>query len=195
MKNKTNFILPAVALGVFIISALAGYYGPGLYQAWRMDRMREAFSAPPISKKTVDDFAVSFKSVKAHEVFTPFPTVSAVSADGKIADLAGRRGRPLLLNLWATWCAPCVVELPSLEVLAKTYDGRMDVMAVSIDIGKKPADIIAFLEKQKVGSFAAWLDGTGEFTKKLGIRGIPVSFLIGTDGGILYIFEIGRAHV
>ncbi len=189
VKNKTNFVLPGIALAVFILSALCGYYGPGLYHAWRMERARDSFAAPLMPREIVDEFTASFKSVRAHDAFTPFPALSAVSGEGKPLDLAGRRDRPLLLNLWATWCAPCVVELPSLESLARTYDERMDVMAVSIDIGKTSADIDAFLQKHKIGAFAGWLDGTGGFTKKLGIRGVPVSFLIGTDGGILYVFE------
>lgn len=189
MKNKTNLTFLIIAFAVFAVAALVGYYGPGLYHAWRMERFRDSLSALGAPEKGTDDFTASFRSVKKHESFMPFPALSAVSTDGQTIDLAGQRERPLLLNLWATWCAPCIVELPSLQALSKTYQGRMDVMAVSIDIGKKPADITAFLQKQKIGPFAAWLGDTGDFTKKLGIRGIPVSFLIGRDGGILYIFE------
>ena len=75
----------------------------------------------------------------------PAATVSFADLDGLHADLARRRGRPVLVNFWATWCAPCVEEMPGLAALAREYAGRgPDFVGVSLD---------------------AWVTGEGEETR------------------------------
>ena len=63
----------------------------------------------------------------------PAPTVSFKSPDGKAVTLAAFRGTPVLVNLWATWCGPCVKEMPSLDRLAAKTQGRLTVLTVSQD--------------------------------------------------------------
>ncbi|MGN6373943.1 MAG: redoxin family protein [Sphingomonas sp.] len=62
------------------------------------------------------------------------PTVSFTSPTGKTVTLADFRGRPVLLNLWATWCAPCVKEMPTLDALAAQEGGTLTVLTVSQDV-------------------------------------------------------------
>lgn len=73
------------------------------------------------------------------------PTATFQDDAGNAAALADFAGKPLLLNLWATWCAPCVAEMPMLEELAKSAKDRMAVIAVSQDLGdvKKVHDWMA----------------------------------------------------
>lgn len=64
----------------------------------------------------------------------PAPDVSFTAPDGRATTLAAFKGKPLLVNLWATWCAPCVKELPSLDRLATAQGHRVTVLAVSQDM-------------------------------------------------------------
>jgi thiol-disulfide isomerase/thioredoxin len=62
------------------------------------------------------------------------PTVAFTAPDGKSVTLAAFKGKPLLLNMWATWCAPCVAEMPTLDAAAKSLADKVQVIAVSQDM-------------------------------------------------------------
>jgi thiol-disulfide isomerase/thioredoxin len=62
------------------------------------------------------------------------PAASFTAPDGKTVTLADFRGHPVLLNLWATWCAPCIKEMPTLDALAAREDGKLTVLTVSQDL-------------------------------------------------------------
>jgi thiol-disulfide isomerase/thioredoxin len=87
------------------------------------------------------------------------PEASFYSPDGKPMTLAKFKGVPVLVNLWATWCAPCVKELPTLDKLAAAHraDGQLGVVAVSEDSGPQ-ASVDAFLKKLKISDLAAYHD-------------------------------------
>jgi thiol-disulfide isomerase/thioredoxin len=87
------------------------------------------------------------------------PEASFNSPDGKPMTLAKFKGVPVLVNLWATWCAPCVKELPTLDKLAAAHraDGQLGVVAVSEDSGPQ-ASVDAFLKKLKISDLAAYHD-------------------------------------
>ncbi|MGZ8349931.1 MAG: TlpA family protein disulfide reductase, partial [Allosphingosinicella sp.] len=76
---------------------------------------------------------------------TPAPDVAFEDPQGRPVRLSDFRGRPLLLNLWATWCGPCVVEMPSLDALAAREDGDVRVLALSQDLAgrQKVTDFFA----------------------------------------------------
>lgn len=188
MKNKTIFAV--VAFAVFVLAALGGYFGPGLYHDWRREEFRKMVFVPPeIPAPVLRSFSDQFRqTLPAKDVMflpeDPFKTLS-----GKTVRFSDFAGKPVLVNFWATWCLPCVAELPSLKNLAKQFDGHMHVVAVSVDQGKVADQLSSFLEKRDVGDFAAYHDDTGSIAKNLGMRGIPTSFLIGSNGQILYRFE------
>ena len=178
----------SVGLGLFIVSAVGGYFGPKAYVSWRKEKARADFVLPAVPQKEVDKFAAEFQKIYVATEPQTLPDVPLHMPDGKIVRISDFKGKPALVNMWATWCAPCVVELPSLEKLAKLYDGRLNVIGVALE-QKPPAEVAAFLEKRALGDFAAHVDLTGEFSENLKVRGIPTSFLIGSDGQILYRFE------
>ena len=113
-------------------------------------------------------------------------TLAFQDADGKAVSLADFAGRTVLLNLWATWCAPCREEMPALQALhAAMKDEPFDVVAVSIDAGdaKKPR---AFYEETNLTTLPFYHDGsmaTFSTLKKAELApGLPTSVLIGPDG-------------
>ena len=104
--------------------------------------------------------------------------------DGGDISLADFKGVPVLVNLWATWCAPCVKELPTLDKLAAAHrdDGRLGVIAVSQDDGPQPS-VEAFLAKLKVEDLGAYHDPKMGLSGAIGTDAVlPTSILYDANG-------------
>src|SRR5687767_13929522 len=102
-----------------------------------------------VSESTAD--AGPVEGVDRSHKGKPAPDPTFHDLDGGDISLADFEGVPVLVNLWASWCAPCVKELPTLETLeqAQARDGQLGVIAVSQDMGPKPS-VDAFLESKKI---------------------------------------------
>ena len=108
------------------------------------------------------------------------PDFEVTDATGKKLSLRSLRGHPVLLNFWATWCAPCVEEMPSLENLHKRMGDDLTMVAVSVD---EDWDVI---KKFFPGgtTLPVYLDASKEVPKRYGTDKYPETFLIGSDGRI-----------
>ena len=85
------------------------------------------------------------------------PSAPFAGADGQDVTLADFAGKPLLLNVWATWCAPCKAEMPTLDALAALENDRMNVIVVSQDLeGRAP--VVAFFEETGVKNLEPYTD-------------------------------------
>lgn len=102
---------------------------------------------------------------------------------GKETSLSKFTGKPLLVNLWATWCAPCVKELPTLDRLAQMHekDGALRVLAVSQDFGAH-ASVEAFLKKNRIQKLEAYQDSKSNLSSGLGAEVLPTSILFDAKG-------------
>ncbi|HXH16979.1 MAG TPA: TlpA disulfide reductase family protein [Sphingomonas sp.] len=85
------------------------------------------------------------------------PAVAFTAPDGKPVTLASFKGKPLLLNLWATWCAPCVAEMPTLDAAAKSQAGKVQVIAVSQDM-QGAEKVTPFFTQKKFAALQPYLD-------------------------------------
>ncbi|MBC7985812.1 MAG: TlpA family protein disulfide reductase [Sphingomonadaceae bacterium] len=102
--------------------------------------------------------------------------------DGQLSDF---EGRPLLVNLWATWCAPCIAELPTLEALAGRTEGELKVLTVSQDL--QGAEVVTpFLAERGLRRLEPWLDPENAIMSALGIESLPVTILYDSDGAELF---------
>jgi peroxiredoxin len=112
------------------------------------------------------------------------PVFSLPTLSQQSVNLREFRGSLVLLNFWATWCPPCVAEMPEFEKLYQELKpGRFVVLAVSIDTqGQKV--VAPFWEKAGL-TFPALLDPSGEVATRYGVRSLPTSFLINPDGEII----------
>ena len=113
------------------------------------------------------------------------PDFQLPDAAGRTVSLSQQRGHPVMLNFWATWCPPCVDEVPSLEDLARRLDGTdMRLLAVSVD---DDWDKIRrfFAKGSKMGVL---LDTSHEVPKKFGTEKFPETFLIDAAGRVRYYF-------
>ncbi|MFC3231400.1 TlpA disulfide reductase family protein [Marinibaculum pumilum] len=115
----------------------------------------------------------------------PAPDVAFIAADGSEMRLADLQGKVVLLNFWATWCAPCVREMPSLDRLQAELGGEdFEVLAVSVDRGglKTAGD---FLRKHEIVNLQTASDPRMAMFRALGGKVMPTTLLIGADGKIL----------
>ena len=110
-----------------------------------------------------------------------------VDGAGASRSLAEWRGRVVLVNLWATWCAPCVEEMPALDRIAARLGGPdFDVVAISVD--RQGAAVVApFLGKLGLTRLAPYLDPSNAAVRVLGAPGLPVSVVLDREGR-----ELGR---
>lgn len=129
------------------------------------------------------DLALPVKGVDRGHAGEAAPTVPFNSPDGSPFDLGKFNGTPVLLNLWASWCAPCVKELPTLQKLEERHvvDGDLAVVSVSQDMGPKES-VDAFLASKKIGRFAAFHDQEMKLTSALGIEVMPTTVLYDAEG-------------
>lgn len=114
------------------------------------------------------------------------PDTAFTDPDGEEVSIASFAGKPVLVNLWASWCVPCVKELPTLE---KLRDGQsaVQVIAVSQDMGPA-ASVAAFLDKHGVGEFAAFQDSKMALSGALGAEILPTSVLYDAKGREIWRF-------
>ena len=113
------------------------------------------------------------------------PTTPFTRADGQQTTLAAFQGRVVLLNFWATWCAPCIREMPSLARLqAKLKDEGLEVVAVSEDFAG--LDLVGpFFERLKLDNLTIYLDSDNALGKEFGIAGLPTTLLIDRAGRVV----------
>ncbi len=124
-----------------------------------------------------------YKSVKQVpiEVELPAPDFTFPGINGKMVSLSDYRGKVVLVNIWATWCTPCVDEMPSMEKLYQKLKGEdFEILAVSIDFSGLKV-VAPFMKKHKL-TFPALIDSTGTIRIAYGTTGIPESFIIDKDG-------------
>jgi thiol-disulfide isomerase/thioredoxin len=111
-----------------------------------------------------------------------FSGVAPVDGQGRPADMAPYRGKALLVNLWATWCAPCIEELPSLGQLQQQLGGdEFQVVTIAID-ERDPAKIAPFLEKHGAGNLPVLIDRDRTIEKVAKVIALPTSLLVDRDG-------------
>lgn len=111
----------------------------------------------------------------------PLPAISFLDGEGGRHELSELLGRPVLLNLWATWCQPCIAELPSLAALARSQGpGGIAVVALSTDRGGTLA-VREFLAAHRI-DLPVRTDPQGASVEALGARGLPTTLLIDRQG-------------
>jgi thiol-disulfide isomerase/thioredoxin len=113
------------------------------------------------------------------------PGMTFRRGDGKTFRMADFRGRVVLVNFWATWCAPCVRELPTLDRLAATLGGP-DFAVIAINEDRGGAGVAGpFLEKKGLRNLVLYLDERMSLALKFGLKQLPTSYLLDRQGRIV----------
>jgi cytochrome c biogenesis protein CcmG/thiol:disulfide interchange protein DsbE len=110
----------------------------------------------------------------------PLPAIAGTTLDGQPFDSQSLAGRPAIVNVWASWCAPCVTEHPLLLDLAREH--AADLQMVGVVYQDTPDAARAFLDRQGHGGWPDVTDEAGSIAIELGVTGPPETFFVDADG-------------
>ena len=155
LQRKT--LAPMAVAGFVVMALTALIHGGDAFAAAASDlEMPDAIKMPTATNGIADEAGVDFH-------------------------LAELKGKPVLINFWATWCAPCIAELPALSRAAEDLaDDGISVLLISIDRGGA-SKALPFLEKHGVDEVMLGFDPRASLSREMGVRGLPTSFLVNAD--------------
>lgn len=175
--------------GVAITLLLLALSGGGLYGLSLMlhgggnaTATPEKPVATPVAARGLDTYQPMSRPM-------PLPPFAFVDDEGRSTDLSDFKGQVVLLNMWATWCGPCVKEMPSLDRLQGKLGGKdFQVVAISVDRGGRGV-VEPFLQRLGVTRLAVYLDPESRSLRAMGLKGVPTSLLINRDGLVVGAVE------
>lgn len=118
----------------------------------------------------------------APQLGAPAPDFTLMDLDGQPWTLSQFRGKPVLLNFWATWCPPCRKEMPDLQRFAARYGDRVQLLGVNWDY-QADDEVRAFLDEYNI-AYPTLMDRAGEVIVRYRLTGLPVTFWIDEAGFI-----------
>lgn len=184
VRSRKRRFVTLVVLGVFAFAGVQTLYKKeGRESKVESEKTAKAPSAKAPSAKVTQ----SLKNFVTHPSPKVLPKLELQSADTAPLSLDTFKGELLLVNFWATWCAPCRKEMPQLDALAKRYgDKNVRVIALSVDRGgaKKPE---AFLNELGISELTRAYDPSYKSARAAKLIGLPTTLLVSPEG-----LEIGR---
>ena len=150
------------------------------------DRQKEE---APQASNTASSLAAAKTGIDRSHKGQPFPDAVITDPDGEEMAMDEFKGTPTLVNLWATWCAPCVKELPTLDKLAAAHrdDGSLGVITISQDMGPQ-GSVKAFLAKLGVKDLGAYQDADMKLSDAFGAQILPTTVLFDGAGREVWRF-------
>lgn len=131
------------------------------------------------------------------------PLVGQSAPDFELKNLAGEtirlsdfKGKPILLNFWATWCGPCRAEFPELQAAAVEQKEKVAIIGINMTTNDTPSQVPAFVAEFGV-TFPIALDETGEVSRTYQVTGLPTSIFIDRDGMVreVRLGAINKAYI
>jgi thiol-disulfide isomerase/thioredoxin len=174
MKSRTKVKLLAVIVTVLTLGLIAS--------ACSSDEVGQ--EGPALGKIT----GMPTIAGQSPEPGKPAPDFEFEDPEGQASSLSDLQGKPVLLNFWATWCGPCVHEMPFLQEIYNEWTDK-GLVLLAIDIGEGPTVVKQFLQERGF-SFPVILDTERAVATKYNIRGVPTTFLINEDG-VIEAYKVG----
>ena len=153
---------------------------------------RESSSVPTAAKAPVSDFTVAcpaFDSASASKAKNPLPAVSleCLGSEGDPVTLNGTPTGPTVINLWASWCAPCRTEMPLIEQLATQGQGKVNVLGIATGDARSASTSFAV----EFGmTFPSVLDPKNKVVGSQGLQGLPATLFVDASGDIVYVRKL-----
>ena len=113
------------------------------------------------------------------------PDFKLTTVDGETVQLSALRGKPVVLNFWATWCGPCQREMPSLQMASQRFEGQVEFLG--IDQGEPLEVVSEYLDTYRI-SFTVPLDTDQAVGDRYQVRGMPTTFFVDADGVIQHLW-------
>lgn len=133
-----------------------------------------SYSQPIINK--------TFTNIVIHKKPKDLPVLKLKNRNKKMIIFSDFSSKVTLINFWATWCAPCRVELPKLKILSSQVPSdQLNIILVNIE-NKNNEDIDAFFKEIRVTNFENYFDDNLKLTKQLSLRGIPITLIVNSKG-------------
>lgn len=175
MKKRTSFKFELLA--VILLAMFAGVGLPLFYNGF--------FAIAGSQDQELERLFSNIGILKIPHISRPVE-IQLKDVFGNTVSLSDFRGKIVFLNFWATWCPPCIIEMPSMEKLHRRFKDKNFVM-VAINSQETDAQTKSFFNKYKL-SFIALLDSSGEVGSWFGVNALPTTFVLDIEGRI-----IGRA--
>ena len=121
----------------------------------------------------------------------PAPEFQLQTSDGNMVSLSDYRGKAVMLNFWATWCAPCRSEMPDMEKVYKEKLGQ-DVVILAVNVQEAQVPVQAFVDRFSL-TFPILMDVNGDLVEEYGIQSLPTSYFIDKQGRIAS-FSLGALN-
>lgn len=122
------------------------------------------------------------RKLAIHEEARPLPEIMVLDGEGTEVSLASHQGKTLLVNFWATWCAPCRKEMPELNALQKDLGGDdFEVVLIAVGLNPDPA-IRKFFDEAGIDALETLRDPKQDLARQMGVFGLPVTVLINAHG-------------
>ncbi len=125
---------------------------------------------------------VDIKNLVINKDFKKYDNLTFIDAKNKVINLSDYEGNLILLNFWATWCAPCKEEMPSLDLL-QANENLKNLKIFPINVGQDNIEKASkFFEDLKIKNLDYYFDTPITLAKKFGLRGVPTSILFNKEG-------------
>jgi len=116
----------------------------------------------------------------------PAPLFGLTDLSGKVVSLSDFRGKPVLINFWASWCMPCLNEMPYIEEIYR--ERKSDNLVVLMINAKEPIEVVSKFAKGKGYTFTILLDSDGKANNAYQVFGLPSTYFIDTNGIVKYSY-------
>ncbi len=136
---------------------------------------------------------MNYTTEKSHHILPVFPFHVGYKGQAKEARLGDFKGKPTIVHVWATWCAPCLKELPEFNAFAARYAKQFNIIAISADVTDEVHEaqekVTRFWKENSYANMHIVFDYQAKLSRALGITGVPATLFLDAKGK-----EIGRVN-
>ncbi|MGN8260387.1 prolipoprotein diacylglyceryl transferase family protein [Pseudomonas sp. SMSB3] len=178
--------------GFLLWSGLLGIVLASLWQGWRQPGLRRPLAWALFSGALF--WGMTSLGSHLYSKGTELPALSLRDAAGQSVALHNYRGKPLVINIWATWCPPCRREMPVLQQAQGEYP---HVTFIFVNQGETPENVSTFLATTGLSLTHVLFDGTGSLAQRVGSMALPTTLFYDADGRLIgsHLGELSRASL